>query len=217
MSKKDVTAIESGAGFIGSLAYKLIKSARQKGISDEQIHELVREGETSDEIIDQIVDALFNIRSSEYLRCISVGEVLILDECDGSEGLVDATDIFVWIDSNFENDGADQKGKATGKTPVVVHEMTKDATFAQMFGSLNADVGKLCLTPHQIKNFVRKFRKWLRINGWATFFPFESNNELFVAIVHFYPDGGLRVLVDRFGYLNVWDAGRRHRVVVPQL
>lgn len=216
MGKKDVSAIESGAGFIGSLASKLIKSARQKGVSDEKIYDLAREGKATDEMINRIIEALFG-NISEYLKSISGGETLILDECDGSEGLADANDTFVWIDQDFKNWGADAKGLATKKTPVTVYEMTKDATFAQMFGSLNADVRELCLTPHQIKDFVRKYRKWLRTGGYATFFLFESNNELFVARVRFYSDGELGVHVRRFGRSLVWHAAYRHRVVVPQL
>jgi hypothetical protein len=95
--------------------------------------------------------------------------------------------------------------------------MTKDATFTQMFGSLNADMKKLCLTPHQVKNFVKKHCNWLRTDGWATFFLFESNRELFVAGVSFFSHGGLGVRVGRFGNSFVWGAGRHHRVVVPQL
>ncbi len=183
----------------------------------------------------QQVLALQSISSkNEFLKLISGGETLILDECDGSEGLADANDIFNWIDSDFVDYGADQKGLATGKTPVRVHEMAEDGTFAQMFGYLfgaspdgmdvarfveqyRGELEKRCLTPHQIKNFVRKHRKWLRKDGYATFFLFESNSEFFVASVRVHSDGSLRVDVYRFEYSDVWYAENRRPVVVPQL
>ena len=216
-SKKNVSAIESGAGFIGSLASKLVKRARQKGIPDEKIYDLVREGEATDEMIDRIINVLF-ANSSEYLKLISSGETLELDAVDGSEVIPGSEDIFkADIDSDFVSWGANQKGCATGKTPVDVHEMTKDGTFAQLFGSLNADVRKLCFTQHQIKNFIRKYRNWLREDGYATFFLFESNGNFFVASVSVRSDGKLRVDVHEFEDGHVWHAERRHRIVVPQL
>ena len=216
-SKKDISGIESGAGFIGSLASKLIKKARQKGISDERIYELAREGEATDDMIDRIVNALFG-NTSEYLKLISGGESLLLDECDGSEIISSSKDMFeAGIDSDFVSWGANQKGRATGKTPVDVHEMTKNATFSQLFGSLAFDVRKCCFTQHQIKNFIRKYRNWLREDGYATFFLFESNGNFFVAFVSVNSRGKLFVCVYGLGIGRVWCAEYRRRFVVPQL
>lgn len=156
-------------------------------------------------------------KANDFLKLISSGETLILDAVDGTETLYGASDVFAYRDSNFKNYGVNEKELATGKIPVDMHEMIKDATFAQVFGSLSSDVKKLCLTQHQIKNFVKKYRNWLRDDGYATFFLFESNNELFVAHVYFDSDGGLKVLVRRFEYSLVWRVGLCHRLVVPQL
>lgn len=155
--------------------------------------------------------------SNPYLRLISGDEDLIIDPCDGTELLADANDVFAYIDSDFKNWGVDEKGETTKETPARVYEMTQDGTFAQLFGSLNVDVRKLCFTQAQIKGFVKKHRKWLRSDGYATFFFFESHNELFVAYVYFYSDGKLEVRVRRFERLLVWSAGDRHRLVVPQM
>jgi len=155
--------------------------------------------------------------TQEILKLISGGESPILDAVDGTETLYEAKDVFVYRDSDFKNYGVNAKGPATPKTSVRVYEMIKDASFAQMFGSLSSDVRKLCLTQAQIKNFVRNYRGWLRTDGWATFFLFESNSELFVASVSVDSDGGLEVDVDRFEDSSVWFAGCRYRLVVPQL
>jgi hypothetical protein len=151
-----------------------------------------------------------------FLKLISGGESLVLDAVDGKDVLADANDMFAYIDSDFKNWKADELGQPTGETPVEVYEMAKDATFPQMFGSLVTDVRRLCLTQAQIKGFVKKYRNWLRTDGYATFFLFESRGEVFVARVSVHSDG-LHVRVRRFVYSYVWYAGYRHRVVVPQL
>ena len=142
---------------------------------------------------------------------------LMLDKLNGSEILADAKDVFAYIDSDFKNWKADEMGVATEETAVDVYEMTKDATYVQMFGSLSTDLNKLCLTQAQIKNFVVKHRQYLRMDGYATFFLFKSNNHFFVAYVYFNDADKLAVGVSRLGYGNVWRADFRLRFVVPQL
>ena len=151
-----------------------------------------------------------------FLKLISGGESLTLDAVNGTETLVDAKDVFAHIDPDFKNWGADEKGPETGETAVDVYEMVKDATFSQMFRKLNVDARKLCLTQHQIKNFVKKHRNCLRTDGYATFFLFESKGNLFVADVDFDSGDKLHVDVGRFEILDVWGAENRHRVVVLQ-
>lgn len=155
---------------------------------------------------------------SEFLTPISSDEEIVIDAVDGTEILAKATDTFSYIDSDFVVYGADEPGTATGETPVRVHEMVKNATFTQMFGSLSPDLGKLCLTQAQIKNFVKKHRNRLRTGGCATaFFLFKSRKNFFVASVYVGSGGALEVSVYRFEYLNVWNAVDRRRVVTPQL
>ncbi len=151
------------------------------------------------------------------LRLISAGSSIVIDVVDGSEILSKAKEMFVWIDSDFIGYGADEAGSATKETPVAVYEMVENATFAQMFGSLNSDLDKLCLTQDQIKNFVKKYRNWLRTDGYGTFFLFKSKNNFFVAYVYLFSGAGLEVCVYRFGRDFVWRVECRHRIVVPQL
>jgi hypothetical protein len=154
----------------------------------------------------------------QILRLISGNEMIIIDAVDGTEVLSKAKDLFTaGIDSDFVGYGANEAGSATGATIVNVYEMVEDATYVQMFGSLCADMDKLCLTQHQIKNFVKNNRKWLREDGYATLFLFKSKDQFFVARVRVSSGGGLRVLVYRFKNSIVWRAENRHRVVVPQL
>jgi len=70
MAKKDVAAIVSGAGWIASLADKLISGLRERGVSDKQIHSLVTdEGDVSVSII---VDALVQMLGSCIDKVVGV-------------------------------------------------------------------------------------------------------------------------------------------------
>ena len=151
-----------------------------------------------------------------YLKLLSGAETLTLDALDGKEILATAKEVFPSaIDDDFKKWGTNKPGIATKEQAVDVHELVKDATFAQMFGSLGTGLNKLCLTQHKIKNFCKKHPQWLRQDGYATFFLFKVENQFFVASVRVGPDG-LRVYVHRFGSGRVWGAGRRFRMVVPQ-
>jgi len=151
------------------------------------------------------------------LKLISSDVSLAIGACDGKEVIAKARKTFpAGIDSDFRNWKADEPGRQTPDTPVDVYEMVRDATFSQMFGSLCADVSRLCFTQNQIVGFVEKYPEWLQADGYGTFFLFKSHDHIFVASVHVL-SVGLSVNVRRFGSARVWFAGRRHRVVVPQL
>lgn len=161
---------------------------------------------------------MFGTTSSEvFLKIISGGETVKLDSVKGNVTIADSKNVFTYIDGDFKNWKVNTSSDATPETRVDVYEMTKDATFTQMFGSLCSDLDTLCFTQHQIVNFVTKHRNWLRTEGYGTFFLFKSDEQFFVAFVHF-PDGGsLEVGVRRFEYPPVWLASNRRRLVAPQL
>jgi len=220
MGKKDVNAIVSGAGWIGSFAGQLVEDLEDLGVSPEDIHKLgkpTKEGRSLVRACAEKIAEAINGKKSEFLRLLTGGEMLVLDECDGVNTIADAGDVFNFIDSDFKKWGADEKGPATGKTPVHVYEMEKNGTYSQLFGSLSSDLQKLCLTQDQILCFIKKHRNWLRTDGYGTFFPFRSNDNFFVASVFFGSDGRLRVYVHGMTDAYVWDAEYRRRVVVSQL
>jgi len=147
---------------------------------------------------------------------LSKGESIIIDACEGKETLADAKDVFKsGIDPDFKNWNTNKPSKNTEETAVQVHEIVKDSTSVQMFGSLGTDLDKLCLTQSQIKNFCKKHSNWLRTDGYATFFLFKVDNQFFVARVRVDSDG-LCVHVFRFEDDNVWYADNANRIVVPQ-
>jgi len=135
-------------------------------------------------------------------------ETLMLDALDGKE---------TFIDDDFKEWGTDKSSIATKEQAVVVHELVKNATFAQMFDSLGTDLDKLCLTQAQIINFCKKYPEWLRKIEKATFFLFKVEDQFFIAHVRVFSDNSLYVFVYRFGNVLVWRAGQSLGLVVPQL
>jgi len=166
-----------------------------------------RKAEDVAEILQQIL-----VEKQQYLRHL---ETLTLTPTKGKATLAKGKKVFTgWLDSDFKNWGTDVSGIDTDETKVDVHEMTRDGNCKTLFGSLG-DPRKLCLTQGQIEEFCRSHLDSLRQEGYGTFFLFEVNSELFVALV-FVDVGRLVAYVDRFSYDCVWGAGGRHRLVVQQ-
>ena len=152
-----------------------------------------------------------------HLKLISGGTEIVIVPTDGSRLIADADDVFPgYIDSDFVNYKTNIPGQPTKETPVQVFEMIKDGTFAQIFGGFGENLDRLCLSQYQIIRFVKDYEKWLRADGYGTFFLFKVGNEFFVAYVHRY-DGGLEVDVRRLSLDYVWSAEFRLCIVVPQL
>ena len=147
-----------------------------------------------------------------------IAETLELEATDGTATIAKAEDVFTWgIDGDFRKWGLDVKAKPTKATKVQVREMIKNGTFAQVFNGLSDNLDSLCLTQSQIIQFVVKHKKWLRTDGYGTFFLFKVGKEFFVARVSL--DSGERPYVNasRFSGDYVWGADYPHRFVVPQL
>jgi len=154
--------------------------------------------------------------SFNVLRLISGNEKIMIEALDGQATIANAKNIFKsFIDTDFKNWGLNNPSSATGETLLDIHEMVRDATFNQMFNSLNTDLDKLVMTQAQIIRFCEKHPTWFRQGGLGTFFLIKENSEYFVVLVGVYSDG-LLVNVYRFGYDYVWRAEYRPRLVVPQ-
>ena len=212
----------------------LVTDATRKGTGTE-LRELAKNGVLNKQNIERVrargneivaaITALVKEKFAElaenitgYVKLISGAETLELDETDGKATIAKAKDTFPgYIDGDFKGWGCDVKSEPTQKTQATVHELIKDGTFAQIWNGMSDDLNSLCLTQPQIIQFVEKHRKWLRTDGYGTFFLFKVGNEFFVANVRFDDVGRLRVYVRRFSYDCVWYAGRRPRLVVPQL
>lgn len=153
------------------------------------------------------------------LKLILADKEISISAVDGKETLAGAKDVFAYIDSDFKNYGCDVSGAPSRDTKVQAYEMIKDGTFKELFGGFGENLDRLCLTQSQIKSFVKNHADSLRTDGYGTFFLFKVGEKYFVAYVsrrsdgwhvHVYP-------LSHFGDDDVWDAERRHRIVVPQL
>ncbi len=215
MAAKSVIA--GGLLFGAEFFTELHKKLEAKGWTRDQILEAFeREFKTGSGLAEKVSDLITSAKN-QFLSLISGTTSIIINAVDGSSLLSEASDVFSWIDKDFKNYGADERGPATKETRVQVFEMSKDATFKDMFGSLSSNLETLCLTQAQIKEFVKMHRTWLRTDGYGTFFLFKSNNNFFVALVGVGSGGTLRVGVFRLEYSLVWYAGGRRCLVAPQL
>jgi hypothetical protein len=78
-----------------------------------------------------------NLPSGCYENCltlISGNEPLALGPADGEQTLARATDVFRYIDSNFEHWSCNVAAPPTKEAPVQVYEMVRDSIFQEMFG-----------------------------------------------------------------------------------
>lgn len=138
----------------------------------------------------------------------------MLDSTDGKETLAAGTDLFRYIDSNFQHWSCDVTERPTKEAAVQVYELVRDSTFQEMFGGFGTALDSLTLTQTQIKQFAKRYRDWLKKGGNGTFFLFEVGNEFFIAAIFFFSDGRLGVRVRRLTLERILRAQKRHRLVV---
>ncbi|SRR6266404_164050 len=151
---------------------------------------------------------------NERLKLISDEEALLLDPADGQETLCQATDVFRYIDHNFERWNCNVVGAPTKETAVHVYEMIRNSTFQELFGGFGVALDSLALTQAQIKQFAKNYRDWLQEDGNGTFFMFKIGNEFFVAAAYFFSDGQIGMRLRRLTLERVFRAQKHHRLVV---
>ncbi len=158
----------------------------------------------------------FGENGSQYL-CLLSGQSITIGPTKGERIIANAEDVFTaGIDGDFNNWGVNRPGAATKEMVVSPpYELVQNGNFAQIFGSLAADLPQLCWTQEQIIAYVVAHPD--QFASGENFFLTESNEEFFVARVYFYDDGRLHANVYRFESAEVWDAVRRPRFFVPQL
>lgn len=152
-----------------------------------------------------------------YLRLIACGDHTTVPQTSGKRTIASSTGVFSHIDPDFTNYGCNVVANATDATPTEVYELTKNGTFAAIFGDFGRNLDDLCLTEDQIVSFVENHPRHLRTGGYGTFFLFKVDGAYFIAGVRLDSDVRWGVDVYRFSDDDVWGARGRHRVVVPQL
>ncbi len=173
--------------------------------------QLIHDGQLGDSGVTQAMEP----KPRSLLRLIQSD--LVIPATDGTENLSDSEVFSGWIDPDLANWGCNVVSENRPETKAALYELTKNATFRQMFEGQGVDLDQLCLTPHQIKQFVLTHRDHLHPQGCATFFLFKVGDNFFVARVRWFVGRRLGVGVNLFSNAYVWGAGRRLRVVLPQL
>ena len=151
---------------------------------------------------------------NDRLRLLSGNEPLVLGPTDGQETLAQATEVFRYIDRNFERWNCNTAGLPTNETVVQVYEMVTDCTFQEMFDSFGIPIDSFALTQAQIKQFTMLYPNWLKRGGNGTFFLFKVDGEFFVSAVYFFSDGRVGVRLRGLALERVFRAQKRHRLVV---
>lgn len=136
----------------------------------------------------------------------------------GTETLASANDVFNSISPDFKKWGCDKAELATPEMAVEVYEQVEDATYPEIFGSVDQNPDRLVLTTPQIKSFVVNLaQEYLLEAEWTCFrFLFKVDNEFFIADVRVLAGGNRDIRVTRFLDGSVRHAEYRHRIVVPQ-
>lgn len=157
--------------------------------------------------------------TKKILAPLYEGEDIIIGPTKGNETIANADDMFDYVQPDFKARGTDvPSGVSTETARAKVYEMRdRNATFAQMFGSLGR-IRTRSWQQGQVIAFCRDNRDKLRQEGFGTFFPFKVKDRIrpFVACVCV---GGerLEVAVFKLNYKDIWKAQAHRRVVVPQL
>jgi hypothetical protein len=97
---------------------------------------------------------------NDRLRLLSGNEPLMLEPTDGWETLGQATDVFRYIDRNFEGWNSNVVGPQTEETAVQVYELIRNSTFQEMFGGFGMALDCLAFTQAQIKQFAKRYPDW---------------------------------------------------------
>lgn len=174
----------------------------------------VRDGSLNPAEVSAAIQTIID-RKAIYLARLYTDEKILIGPTKGTVTIAGSGNTFPrYLDSDFKNWKTDKSGNDTSETEALVFEMhSRDGTFKQIFESLGTyDFWQ----QGQIVEFCRAHCDKLRQEGYGTFFPFKVEEEEFVAYV-FVAGGQLEARVRQFAYPDVWRAGRRHRVVVPQL
>ncbi|MEI6490448.1 MAG: hypothetical protein WCO16_01655 [bacterium] len=157
---------------------------------------------------------------SGSVKPISEGKHVVIGATKGTETLASATDMFTYISPDFKNWGCDKDEEATPEVAVEVYEQITDATYPNIFGSIDQNFDRLVLTTPQIRSFIMNNAKdyFLEKEEWTCFrFLFKVSNEFFVADVRVLAGGDRDVRVTRFLDGSVRHAQYHHRIVVPKL
>ncbi|MDB4984805.1 MAG: hypothetical protein JWM20_984 [Patescibacteria group bacterium] len=156
--------------------------------------------------------------AENLFELISLDKEIVIDACDGSQTLADATTLFVATDSVVKKCRFN-KIRPTGPTSVDIYKIPEKGSLAgaSIIDYFENDLDKLCLTQNQIRSFCEKSAaKWIKGDKFEFFFLFKIGGRIHAAHVATYTSG-LRVFAYSMDFVIAWfDRGNRG-LVVPKL
>src|SRR5258708_4632216 len=167
---------------------------------------------------DEIDESEANI----YLRRIFAEQTVKLVATVG--GIVNERLVRMTFSGDIDSRLLTWKSKPMPPTNVEIHDMIADATYAELFPSLAADLNLLRWQWVQVLEFCDEHRDKLRAGGYSTFFLITTDGEpvakdlsnVFVARVALGDNGQPEAYVNPFSHRIVWSAGNHHPLVSPQ-
>lgn len=164
---------------------------------------------------------IITVPSVSKVKFYSAIENLLIESLSGEMLVADFANMFRFVDPDFRIYDLDQPSPTTEAILVDVKEFKSgDATLAQIFLQLSADLEKIILTPAQILRFCLKFVKHLSQGDCGTFFPTRIGQNYYC--FYLYSDDGYylhvtRLKENRFDY---WSGNQkdkaRPRVVIKR-
>ncbi|NCT54488.1 hypothetical protein GW758_00840 [Candidatus Falkowbacteria bacterium] len=161
---------------------------------------------------------------SEITRPMSLGKVIEIPSCDGSEKICgDRTTFVSGIDGDFSK--LTSLGINTGPTKIEIYEIVKDGTFYSAFSGLDRNWNRKWLSQHQVISFCKNFSTFLRLGGNCTFILIKKDEQLPVnelnplenlAPVQIYVRGGSRQIALRELDCDIiWKGKDKNRLIIP--
>lgn len=145
------------------------------------------------------------------LKCVSEKEMVIPAQ-SGKERIADASDVFFYIDPDFQSLSDENEAVSTEETGIRAYETLASAKFTQIFASLSHDLDELCFTQHQIKSIVQHHKDELGKIHKLSLFLFRDCDQYFVAMLLIDLNGVANIGVDPLGTKRPQDS---IQVIVP--
>ncbi|MFH1169983.1 MAG: hypothetical protein V1704_00210 [Candidatus Vogelbacteria bacterium] len=155
--------------------------------------------------------------ATSVLQLLTPG--LIIPVTNGTRLLSEARDVFSgYIGPELASCGCEVSGDPKPETLVNVYGMGNYVTFCEMIEGEGVVLDHLYLTQEQIIQFVINYRAHLHPQGFTTFFLSKmAGSFFFVVRAHWLDASRLGVSATGRSIDDVWGAGGRRQMVLPQI
>lgn len=144
-------------------------------------------------------------------------ETIILPSSEGTVSLIDSG-LFMPKDKFGKNDLVRMRNVVNAPTKARkahVYELSRDASFGEMFKAVGRNPRKMCFTEHQVVDFIRGNREVLS-GSLTTFFPIalECGKVLILECSYFPEHDGIDLYAHEIFCPRTWNATFTRRLAV---